>query len=641
MISIFRRHLQGRALRYTIYAISFLVAFPMVLSLFTKWFDDGNWAIKVNGKAVGALQYQQRFTETKQQIDQLKQRFGPMAEQFLAMQGLSGDIQELTVHSLVMQELFNQAAQSLGLAVSPAYVDRQLLASLPKNFFTPSGEINESLLTQVVHMPLVQFKERMAEQLKQQLLLSLGQGALYIPEFQLKQAYVATYADRSFTIATFARAPFIAASKKEAVTDTQLKSFYDEQNRLTKRYWEPERRSGVIWEFDPEHYGIAINDSSITSYYNRHKYDEFVETPLQIQVRHILLPATLQEKAAVKAKAAALAQELQKNPKLFAQKATELSADTATKKNGGLTGFFSRGTYDPAFEKAAFELGADGAITLPVEVKDGFEVIQRVAKKVQTYKPLEKVRGNIVSSLRKERFGQFFAFEVKRALAQENAQEMLEQMAQRKGGKKRVLLMVERGNQPNEYMQKLFSVGKGLGGAVVDGDRGYAVLVTDIVKMNRPELSAIKDRVVHDWHVNRAHLNMQKIVAQALKKTNKADFDDFAKAQGAQLTTTGMINAHDDKKSEGLRKQLGEAFASMATLATPGAVTSHESADRVIVIHLDAVAPFNEQQFNAKRGELLGQLFGRQKMLLEKAFIASLYKPATIKINDKLMKWAR
>ncbi|MEO6584115.1 MAG: peptidylprolyl isomerase, partial [Ferruginibacter sp.] len=63
----------------------------------------------------------------------------------------------------------------------------------------------------------------------------------------------------------------------------------------------------------------------------------------------------------------------------FSFLANKFSEDKLTYLNGGEMPEFSNGTYDPAFEKAAFELPKDGAFSKPFQTNFGYHILKRVA----------------------------------------------------------------------------------------------------------------------------------------------------------------------------------------------------------------------------------------------------------------------
>lgn len=61
----------------------------------------------------------------------------------------------------------------------------------------------------------------------------------------------------------------------------------------------------------------------------------------------------------------------------------------------------------------------------------------------------------------------------------------------------------------------------------------------------------------------------------------------------------------------------------------------HESNGYVVVV--DEVEPFNQETYKAKKIELAKKLTQERLRLFTEGFVASLYRPATIKLNEQLL----
>ena len=86
----------------------------------------------------------------------------------------------------------------------------------------------------------------------------------------------------------------------------------------------------------------------------------------------------------------------------FARLASEFSDDSATRQNGGDTGFFHRGQMSPAFEEAAFTL-EPGEISEPVETSFGVHILRLEERKAARLLPLDEIREQLRDHIREER----------------------------------------------------------------------------------------------------------------------------------------------------------------------------------------------------------------------------------------------
>ena len=149
----------------------------------------------------------------------------------------------------------------------------------------------------------------------------------------------------------------------------------------------PEKRTALVYSFSPSNYGISLSDADIQSYYEKNKA-QFIAEPAKVQVRRILFKTeSSDEIEALKEKVSRIQHELVEDPHSFAQVAKEVSQDSDSVSKGGLLEPFAKGTHDPVFERAAFILKDDGAISGVISTKDGLEIVQRVSKRAQQYKP--------------------------------------------------------------------------------------------------------------------------------------------------------------------------------------------------------------------------------------------------------------
>jgi len=433
----------------------------------------------------------------------------------------------------------------------------------------------------------------------------------------------------------FPLARFVELEKQQVATAQELKEFFDAENRKNRRYFVPERRSGVVWTFDPDHYGITITDNQLKRHYERNKHTDFVATPVQLQVRQILITFNDKTKSEALLKIQRLHQELGKNPELFAQKAQEFSHDTATKNKGGLTNFFARGTQDKLFEQEAFKLATDGAVSPIFQTSKGYYIVQRVARKTPVYKSLESVKNQIAHALRIEQFKYSFPHMVRRFVAQENKEEALTQFAHERNAKQQIISQVTAGDTP--VLQKLFSVRQGsIGSFINDANQGVAVFVSDVKKGYEPTFESVKTQVTADYYRARAERALKKVLKEADALTSAEQFAQFARAHGAKVIETEWVNAHAGEPAlKKLKEQAGGDVAHLFAMMTPGSVSVFVKKDAGYAACLAGIAPFDQAAFDARKSEVALTLLQQQRGLIQQGFVASLCKTATIKVHDK------
>jgi len=127
--------------------------------------------------------------------------------------------------------------------------------------------------------------------------------------------------------------------------------------------------------------------------------------PEQVRVRHILLtwkPLGTQDDRAAIHKQMEPILERARNGEDFAELATRLSDDYATKNSGGDTGLFPRGTMVPAFEEVAFSL-EPGEISDPVETVFGVHILRLEERSESRLLPLDEIREQLREHVREEK----------------------------------------------------------------------------------------------------------------------------------------------------------------------------------------------------------------------------------------------
>ena len=104
--------------------------------------------------------------------------------------------------------------------------------------------------------------------------------------------------------------------------------------------------------------------------------DKFPKFPAQVRLSVIQIPITSDSVADAKGKATALTVRRRlTSGERFAKVASEVSEDPGSAKSSGDLGFFTRGTMDPAFEKAAFSLPLN-TVSEPVRTTFGWHIIE-------------------------------------------------------------------------------------------------------------------------------------------------------------------------------------------------------------------------------------------------------------------------
>jgi peptidyl-prolyl cis-trans isomerase C len=148
---------------------------------------------------------------------------------------------------------------------------------------------------------------------------------------------------------------------------------------------------------------ITVTDEEIEEYY-KNNISEF-EVPEKVKVSHILIAIDSDASENVKAEKKKQAEQILYKVKAgenFAELAQQFSEDSATKKRGGVLGFFPRGSKSSEIEEVAFNL-KKGEVSDIVLTDKGYHIIKMLDKKEGTTKSLEDSRQKIKNRLTQQK----------------------------------------------------------------------------------------------------------------------------------------------------------------------------------------------------------------------------------------------
>ncbi len=225
------------------------------------------------------------------------------------------------------------------------------------------------------------------------------QGTAFAPKTVATRLSDLNDQERTVQELSFKAASFAGQVK---VTDDMLKAYYDKNG---SKFEVPEQAKieYVVLDSAAVAAQVSVSDADVKSYYDQNIKQYSTEE--QRRASHILLEvkkgASAADKAAVKAKADGLVAQLRKTPGDFAKLAKANSQDPGSKEQGGDLGFFGKGAMLKSFEDAAYKL-KQGEISDPVESDYGYHIIQLTGIKPGSVKPLDEVKGEISTEIKKQ-----------------------------------------------------------------------------------------------------------------------------------------------------------------------------------------------------------------------------------------------
>ncbi|MFC1842966.1 peptidylprolyl isomerase [Candidatus Dependentiae bacterium] len=661
MITQLRRKLKSKTARSVILWIILLtlslgLVLTLVMSLF-KLDTPAKGAMTANGQEISYASVRMKAMENEQRIQMFRRYFGAEADKFLKQMGMPADPRLAALQTVVQNELLNQLADKLHITLSSDFIDKKLndKGFLQKEFglidfeqvIDPILGINADALSyflRSIGLTVAGFEELTLRAMKRDIINDLARSAAYVPVCEMRQKYMNDYLAKKFSIVHFDFDSFLTVAQAQGeINKKALKDFYDTENKLKKRYWVPEKRSGMAYIFAPDSYGIQIKQEEIQRYYDDNKMKLFVKEPAKVQVRRILFVVKDKENEQDVQKALNNAskthQELLLEPSKFTQIAKEISDDKETAKDGGLLPMFSRGERDMELEKAAFFLKDDGDISNVVKTEKGYVIVQRVKRQEAQYKPLAKVTGEIKEDLLGTKFKRLFAKDVSQLLSQGAFDENKFNEFIKKAAKKEKIALQPKGD--SKQSKALFRIRENIP-AYYQDDKGVLVKLNQTQKRYLPALDAIKEVVTGDYQEREASQMLDKVIKKATKDAKKMEISEFKKLYGdkgkykIKIEETGWIKPGDMQKVKELQAK-GYPTERIFKLEKTGEIenfrgSEQETADGYIV-KLDEVEKFNEKEYLEKQGEIKKELAKFKNMAQLEEFIAFLRKKAKIKID--------
>ena len=646
MITVLRKQFKS-SFKYILWIIVGAFVVGMMPLLFRQATSPTSiWAIRINGQEVGYRDFMYEVDRQQRYIMNVRAQYGEYADWLLSAMGAQNP-KSNAFKSLVRQELINQFADRLGIFLNPDYVvqklndpqfvTQELSNIVPPQLIDETGGINEGMLRQYLkHTGLtVDAFERMIErELIDKLAFDVLASGFYLPEFDIKQKMVNDLSKKSFSILKLNKNAFVEQEKKKLILDEDLKKYFDEQNARLKRYWVPEKRSGKMWTFDVKSYGITIPDDQIKQFYEQNKTKLYIDQPATVQVRRILFKVPNEAlRAKIQVKAARTKDDIMQDPSQFAVIAKERSEDESSAKKGGLLESFAKGKHDATFDRAAFILQEDGAVSDVIETAEGYEILQRVSKKTQTIKPFDAVKKDIKEDLINKQFGKQFSRDMRNLLETGDEKALQDFIKEHNGCFKEIKDME---NDNSLVAQHLFKIAPKTTTFFVDGEVGHVIQLNSITEQNLPDLEAIKPIVRADFDQEKAQEALKAKLKEAKTALETQSFKDLQKSLNAEFIQTGWLSNDTKEANEALSKK-GVPVPQMLQLEKSGSAMVHTTPNEGYLIRLDEIMDPEEATISDKKEAILEELKTERMRQYMDGFVASLYRNATIETNESVI----
>lgn len=391
MLETIRQHAKGWLAK----VILGLIAVTFALFGVDSYMKGGDGADVVATVGKTKITRQEYTRELQNQADRMREALG---EKFDRAETETPAFRKKVLDALLERKAMVLDAQQQGFRPPERYVESILLqvpAFQENGVFSPQRF--EALLRQR-NMTPAGFENEIREVYVLEAQTSPITMGTFLSNTSLTQLYKALMQQREVSEVVLPPNDSLA---KLAVTEADINTYYAAHRA---EFTEPEkiRAEYLTLTVDAATAGVTVSDKEISDFYQQNA--AHLGQPEQRSASHILIAvdknATPAIKAQARAKAVQLTAQLQKAPASFGEMARKESQDPGSAAQNGSLGTFARGAMVKPFEDAVFGM-KPGEIRGPVESEFGFHIIRLDAIQPAAVPPLDSMRAQIETEIRK------------------------------------------------------------------------------------------------------------------------------------------------------------------------------------------------------------------------------------------------
>ncbi len=637
MLDLFRS--RDTSMRYLLVVLLSLVALSMVITLI-----PGFGSPSMSGGDTTTLADVCGEKVTAQQVAQLVQIQ-------IRNREMSPEVADIAVPQMVNQMVGEMAtscqAKKMGLTVSDAEVAsgiRMLIPMLWQNGEFAGKDVYAGYL-QRMNTTIPQFEARVRQNLMLEKLQRVAFDGIVVAPKEVEAEYLKKNEKARLDVVKLDPEEY-----RKAITASRAE--LEENYKANKaRYMLPPQLAATLLIADVEKMGANIKppDAELEKVY-RAQLDRF-KTQDRVKTRHILIKSDATTSKEDDAKAKAKAEDLLKQIRGgadFAALAKQYSQDPGSGSKGGELDFYPRGQLDSAYEAAAYALKPKETSNI-VKSQFGYHIIQTIEKETARTKPLDEVKGELLTDYRKSQLIDKIPQTVEQARAEllKNPGQA-EQIAQKYGlDVRRIEKWTGGGDFPviGRSQELDFALGNLKPGGVSEAlelpNSRMVVAVLNSVSPARPgELNEVEDRVkaaVVESKVNKA----VEDAANSLDAKLKANGNDLRKA-AADLNLK-VIDSGDFDRSGQMPNLTGAFFGEQPFVNPIGFVASKFRIGSVLYFWKITGRKQAELSGLAKERQAIVSMIRERKLrerrdLFEEGLVRQLKDGGSISVNEDAIK---
>jgi len=318
------------------------------------------------------------------------------------------EVKRAVLDKLINEKLLVVGSEQAGVRI-PDKVLAERIASEP--FFQDNGRFSKERYEQIARsqgLTSVGLDERLRSDYRQQQFRNAIAETAFVPRTSVEAFVKLSQQTREVSVVNLTPDQYTAQVK---VTPEQVKGYYDGH---AAEFQVPERVRVEWVELSAD--ALAAREQVPVEEVKR-AYEEGVNQgkfgePEQRRASHILIAvkpdASEADRKAAQAKAEAIAAQVRKNPKSFADVAKKESQDPGSAVQGGDLGFFGKGAMVKPFEEAAYGAKKDEVVG-PVQSDFGYHVIMVTDIKPAKVKSLAEATPELEAQMKKNAAQRKFA----------------------------------------------------------------------------------------------------------------------------------------------------------------------------------------------------------------------------------------
>ena len=615
------------------------LAFGIIILVFVFWGvgslnegDTVNLVATVNGDAITARDFEIAYRRAEEAV--LRQNPGLGREQF------KQELGRQVLRGLVEQVLLKKVAADAGLAVTP--LELRAAVGQIKAFQNEQGQFDPATyqrLLEAQHMSPAQYESEMNDELLRQKMYDLITAAAWTSPDASRNRYDFLREKRSVDYLFVPASQFKDISKP---ADDTVENYYKAH---INDFSIPAKVTIAYIRVAPEDLvkPDSISEADARAWYaaNLARFSQ----EEQVKARHILVPlaedASEADVKKAQEQATIIVSELT-NGKKFSEVADAHNGPNAAGPGGEL-GWLKRGMTVEPFEKTAFAL-EPGKISEPVRSRFGLHIIQVEEKRAAGTKPFADAAAEVRAAMAQEQ-GTDKLSDVLDTLIEDNILgKQLDKSAQKLGlglaeigPVSAVELAAKLGIKPDDAEALLNTPADSpMDRALEAGDAYIVARVLKNVPASVEQLEAVKNTIIDRLQNEKALDAAMRAAVERRKSLADGVISPTLKA------SLGIRSAAPMERSGSLAEfapslELSSAVFGASVgqwLPEPFAVTDAKEGSGAVLVHVDAVLPPDNSEWEAIKAIMAGAAQRERADGLFAVFMQRLFSTATVEVRN-------